>query len=231
MKWQYKCSKAKTPQYQFIEKDEEQANKNEAQEQDLRRENGLQLTFILTIFLIICCLSWTLTCWIAAKKNDDVIVGDKCSLIPDDLRFDCHPDTGVDEASCLDRGCCWNPKAGISSNPLPLDVPYCYYPGGYSLYNRSSTIKTQDQITHSFQNTRKSGFLSDIENIEVQVTCFDKDILRVKIVDLKGKRYEVPFTNFENVARPLNECKLEYVSMGSKLEFQIRRKDEPNAVL
>ena len=88
------------------------------QVENIRRDNGTPLSIILWILLIICCSSWTLTFWFAAKKPDS------CPNIPNNLRFDCHPDGWeIGQESCLARGCCWNPPNSYQENRVDLNIP------------------------------------------------------------------------------------------------------------
>ena len=113
-------------------------------------------------------------------------VNDMCTEIPNDLRFDCHPDVNADKHTCLQRGCCWNaPKAEQSLN---LDIPYCYYPNGYSLYRKNETFLSEKLEIHEFVQTKKSGFPEDVSNVQVEISCFDKKILRLKIRDKNSSR-------------------------------------------
>ena len=108
---------------------------------------------------------------------------------------------------------------------LQLDVPYCYYPEGYSLYNRINSSSTKNEETHIFENIKPSGFPRDVSNLVFNVTCFDKDILRIRIGDKSKSRYEVPFTNFDNKPENLDKCQLEFIlSDSTDLRFQVKRK-------
>ena len=57
------------------------------------------------------------------------------------------------------------------------------------------------------------------------MTCFDENILRIRIEDRDKSRYEVPFTNFENSPESLKNCQLEFMLADSgNLRFQVKRK-------
>ena len=108
---------------------------------------------------------------------------------------------------------------------LQLDVPYCYYPEGYSLFNRINSSSTKNEETHIFENIKPSGFPRDVSNLIFNVTCFDKDILRIRIGDKSKSRYEVPLTNFDNKPGSLDQCQLEFIlSDSTDLRFQVKRK-------
>ena len=189
--------------------------------QEPRTSNGLKLSFILLLCLIICCFSWTLTAYVVARKGD-LSVQDQCPNIPNELRFDCHPEENSNQETCEKRGCCWNVPQGLS---VPLNIPYCYYPRNYSLYQYLKSDENEIQESHHYQLTQKSGFPNDISRIKLQVSCFDKSILRLRIVDEAKQRFEVPYTNFENNYQSSENCDLEFVRTdNSALRFQVRRK-------
>lgn len=205
---------AKTKKYQIVQH----------VEQPLEVKSANPLTLIIAMWLVLCCLSWTLTTWIAAQVDYD-----QCPDIPDNLRFDCHPDPGISEESCQARGCCWRPpepQLEVDEDSLPLNIPYCYYPDRHSFYKHGNSSVTKFKITHDFANVQASAFPKDVENVQVQVTCFDKSILRVKILDKDNpERYQVPYTNFENVEEAIEDCDLKFkLSDDQDLRFQIRRK-------
>ncbi len=193
-------------------------------------ESGRPLTLIFFLFLVVSCLAWTFTTYLAATLEKDsndsgpIATQELCRDIPDELRFDCHPDDNVNQDSCESRGCCWNPPKGFETH-LPLDIPYCYYPSRFSLYRHVGSNRTSHEETHHFSQTNSSGFPRDISKVKVEVTCFDKTILRVKIVDANNKRFEVLFTNFAGDPQALEDCDLQFkLSDAKDLRFQIQRK-------
>ena len=179
-------------------------------------QHGRPLTLILCALLIICCSSWTITVYFAAKAPTD-----KCTEIPNDLRFDCHPDGNANQHTCLKRGCCWAAPKGEQS--INLNIPFCFYPNGYSLYRKTQSFLSDKEEIHEFVQTKKSGFPEDVSNVQLEISCFDKNILRLKIRDKDSSRYEVPYTNFENKSRNLHECDLQVLMDDSTMNFQIIR--------
>lgn len=105
-----KCKKA----YQEVNKDDEESQNNV---EHVKEENGTVLTIIFWIFLILCCSSWTLTAWFSAQKCDS------CSKIPNQLRFDCHPDEKISQEACLARNCCWNPPKSYQEKDEVQNTP------------------------------------------------------------------------------------------------------------
>ena len=92
---------------------------NFLQVEQTKEEKGTPLTIIIWVLLVICCVAWTSTVWIAAKKCDS------CSKIPIPLRFDCHPDGKISQESCLARNCCWNPPNSYQDSYQSQNIPVC----------------------------------------------------------------------------------------------------------
>ncbi|XP_071095912.1 lysosomal alpha-glucosidase-like [Haliotis cracherodii] len=97
-------------------------------------------------------------------------------------RSDCYPETGVTEAACLSRGCCWQ-TTNVKG------APYCFYPPGedYSVQkvinNGMSVLLTRSQHTH---------WPNDVMDLQADVVEETNSRLRFKIYDPNNKRYEVP---------------------------------------
>ena len=89
----------------------------------------------------------------------------KQNLFLNPYRFDCHPEDDVTEKKCEQRGCCWNGSGLGALRSTPLNVPYCYYPQGYYLYQRILSEDLGQKIIHSFRNIKPSGFPGDISNV------------------------------------------------------------------
>ena len=180
-------------------------------------QNGRPLSLFLCLLLVICCSSWTATAYFASR-----IPNDKCVQVPNELRFDCHPDINANQDTCLKRGCCWStPNAG--GQVLDLNIPYCYYPNGYSLYTK--TFVSENEDIYEYKNVQASGFPDDVQDVQVHLSCFDKKILRIQILDKNAKRFQVPYTNFDNKSRALTDCDLQVLMDKSGLDFQVVRKN------
>ncbi|XP_043284600.1 lysosomal alpha-glucosidase-like isoform X2 [Venturia canescens] len=132
-----------------------------------------------------------------------------CSTIPENERFDCHPEDGASELSCTDRGCCWSPTKRRYSQrlrKLPLDVPYCYYPQDWSIYKAANKTPNNPMF---YENCGKSFYKKDIRLIRMDVYYIEGSIIRVKIVDALDKRYE-PHIPIERESLPGNTANLKY---------------------
>jgi hypothetical protein len=60
-------------------------------------------------------------------------------------------------------------------------VPYCYYSALYELYQKENQDISHKKADYLFKNVMTSGFPNDVQNVKLEVTCFDKNILRVKV--------------------------------------------------
>ncbi|XP_023230572.1 lysosomal alpha-glucosidase-like [Centruroides sculpturatus] len=118
-----------------------------------------------------------------------------CTIVPDNEKFDCYPDTPVTEDKCVARGCCWkvvqNGAANVNLTFPPLNVPYCYYPANYTGYNVTFVKNTKWEIEARLRRLIPSGFPNDVENVLVKVSM-EHHSLRIQIIDPSKKRYEVP---------------------------------------
>ncbi|XP_051168285.1 maltase-glucoamylase-like isoform X2 [Leptopilina boulardi] len=116
-----------------------------------------------------------------------------CSLIPEDKRFDCHPEAGATEISCTQRNCCWKPVHKTKQNFI--DIPYCFYGINWQIYKYENiTIhKNENDISGFLKSTSKSSYKNDLSLIKIESTSVDESILRVKLYDPLKKRYEPPW--------------------------------------
>ena len=148
------------------------------------------------------------------------------------FRFDCLPEGNFSEDvvvdACFKKGCCWNLKKdlqNISQDSVPLNIPYCFYPDNYSLYNLTGSKIDHDKETHIFKNIQPSGYPRDVKKPRIEVTCFEKHTLRVRIVDQEKTRYEVPFLTLNDQKKSLEDCDLKFeLSSPNALEFRVLRK-------
>ncbi|XP_060814039.1 lysosomal alpha-glucosidase-like [Bombus pascuorum] len=123
------------------------------------------------------------------------IVQRQCNNIPATLRFDCHPEDGASELSCRNRGCCWNSlNEKISmTRPVPLNLPYCYYPSDWSIYRYQNFSKEGNNFFGFLKQIKNSFYENDIPLVKVETSTIDDSILRIKIYDPVKKRYEPPW--------------------------------------
>lgn len=110
---------------------------------------------------------------------------EKCSNFKDAEKFDCNPENGSNEASCLKRGCCWASKQSSHRQAHdhfpPLDVPWCHYPknfGGYEYVNMTTT----DQGAFAFlKRNFPSPYPRDVQILRMNVEYQTADRVRVKV--------------------------------------------------
>lgn len=115
-----------------------------------------------------------------------------CSDIPKDERVDCHPEDGASELSCTARGCCWKPlekKNFVQARKVPLDVPYCYYPQGWDIYELVNATPT----TSFWKNTGKSAYKKDIDLLRMDTFPLNAKALRLKVRIQKKKKISSVF--------------------------------------
>ncbi|XP_031835185.1 lysosomal alpha-glucosidase isoform X2 [Nomia melanderi] len=119
----------------------------------------------------------------------------ECKNIPEELRFDCHPEDGVTELSCIRRGCCWKPPYTkiLTLTRAPLNVPYCYYPKNWSLYKYRNYSQIGNEFSGFLQLIGNSFYKKDLPLLKVEASDIDDSILRLKIYDANKKRYEPPW--------------------------------------
>lgn len=114
-----------------------------------------------------------------------------CDNIPENEKFDCHPENGTSEAECGARGCCWKDQ-GTSFSPIP-STPSCYFPRSYlGGYTEVSRITGEDRVLLTVRRQLPSGFRRDVKDVAVEVIALDNDKVRVRIYDPTKKRFEVP---------------------------------------
>ena len=254
MKWTpWKSLKIQSSRWILIRDNECQKEDESDCEQRHRRDesNGYPLTAILCAAMFVCVGVWTLSCWYISSRgrqslheelDHDVIAnylrdesGNRlqCQIQEESFRFDCHPDAGASQESCIKRGCCWKPtrnnqiSANIWNRSSSLSPPYCYYPASYSLYRRQKSTETKETQIHLFRNVQASGLPRDIQNVRLEVSCFDEGVIRVQIKDDDHDRFEVPYTNFDrkNDKIPMDSCDLKFnLSMDDSLNFRIYRR-------
>ncbi|XP_039285299.1 lysosomal alpha-glucosidase [Nilaparvata lugens] len=113
----------------------------------------------------------------------------QCSVINDTNRFDCFPRGNASEKSCSLRGCCWMVPKNVS---FSKNIPYCFYPENYSLYEFLNESSTDFGVTGYLNNSFSSPYPSDISLLKLDVKFETENRLNIKFYDPKKKRYEPP---------------------------------------
>lgn len=113
---------------------------------------------------------------------------DVCSIdVPDNEKFDCHPDRPVSEEECLKRGCCYSPESDLTVKDFDLidsrylGVPSCYYSSKYVGYELGNVTSSADGLTATLSRKIPSGFPSDVQSLDLEVVFIDDANLRIKV--------------------------------------------------
>lgn len=125
---------------------------------------------------------------------------EQCFLVLPNERIDCNPDPPISKDVCVSRGCCWIPaNDGQVFNQTtkilpPLSVPYCFFGSDYRGYAFSEVknMSSNGNMVAYLHRLRPSGFLKDVQNVKLEVDELSSSVLRIKMTDSDGPRYEVP---------------------------------------
>ncbi|KAK8775771.1 hypothetical protein V5799_030885 [Amblyomma americanum] len=123
-------------------------------------------------------------------------LGSQCDLKRVEDRFDCHPEKGATEGSCLDRGCCWNMSGTVAG--ANANVPVCFYPKYYTGYGVDSIDLHNSGAHIALTRNTPSGIDDDVQTVDVDVTYYDQDIARITIGDATRLRYVPPLPEIPN---------------------------------
>ncbi|XP_071953702.1 lysosomal alpha-glucosidase-like isoform X1 [Antedon mediterranea] len=137
-----------------------------------------------TLKLIVCCfIVCANICRLHAKD---------CSVLSDDMKFDCQPETDefATQDRCEQRGCCWQPANSVSENGD--GVPYCFYPTDFATYNMSTPEETVFGYTATLKRRTKGYYPNDIMALKLDVYLETETRIHFKIYDPANARYEVP---------------------------------------
>ncbi|XP_011503322.1 PREDICTED: lysosomal alpha-glucosidase-like [Ceratosolen solmsi marchali] len=109
------------------------------------------------------------------------------------MRFDCHPESGASQLNCIQRRCCWHPLHQFDyKKQVHLNVPYCYYPKNWSLYEYENFTKHGNDFSAFLHLKQNSFYKEDLLFIKYESIRVDNTILRMKIFNPSEKRYEPP---------------------------------------
>jgi hypothetical protein len=67
----------------------------------------------------------------------------------------------------------------------PLNVPYCFYPGGYSTYAFVNVRETGKGASAVYKLKSPSGYPGDVSNVRIDFTAETEQRLRVKVGALR----------------------------------------------
>nr|XP_008162912.2 lysosomal alpha-glucosidase-like isoform X1 [Chrysemys picta bellii] len=117
---------------------------------------------------------------------------EKCSAVPEPLRFDCYPERNVvvTKELCESRGCCFIER----DQPLGSrsGVPWCFYPPDFPSYTLESLNQTELGMVGLLRRKVKAYYPRDIERLQLSVEFETDTRLHIKITDSTSPRFEVP---------------------------------------
>lgn len=121
----------------------------------------------------------------------DANMAPQCTNIPPGNKHDCWPESvGLSKDKCEQRGCCY--QALLS--PDMKGVPWCFYPTGYQGYMVQSVQTTSTGVKVKLQLSHPSGWPSDVNQLNLDVTYDSAERLHFKFYDPSTSRFEVPIT-------------------------------------
>jgi hypothetical protein len=97
-----------------------------------------------------------------------------CSLKPE-WRFDCYPEPGASNESCLERNCCWDAD---SSSP---GEPYCFFSKSFTYYKWGTPISTQFGLHVDLSLVQESPYPNNIKNLTLHVYYETEGSVRIKV--------------------------------------------------
>lgn len=99
-----------------------------------------------------------------------------CVIKNNSEKFDCHPEPGGNENSCLQRRCCWDSKTQEG-------VPACYYSTPYNGYKILNITNFKFGLKAFLSLNFPSAYPKDIKLLEMNVQFLSSCILHVKVMN------------------------------------------------
>ncbi|XP_006887298.1 PREDICTED: maltase-glucoamylase, intestinal-like [Elephantulus edwardii] len=110
----------------------------------------------------------------------------ECPVVNESERINCIPDKQPTQATCEQRGCCWNPQGAIS-------VPWCYYSKGHGYQAEGDPVDTGAGFTVQMKRLpTPSLFGNDVEDVLLTAEYQTSNRFHFKLTDRSKARYEVP---------------------------------------
>lgn len=151
---------------------------------------------------------------------------DVCTLGSIAERFDCHPEQNATEEACNGRGCCWRNATPGSERP---DIPFCFYPKDYIGYRVEGIASHDEGIRIKLTRQTPSGIDDDVQSVDVNVVYYDRDTVRIMIVDTTRERFVPPLPD---IAPKTFEWRRNYVVNASKCgAISVHRLDDHSTAL
>ncbi|XP_071477569.1 maltase-glucoamylase-like, partial [Diadema antillarum] len=152
--------------------------------------------------------------------------GDNLVVIPFEpipepaLRFDCYPEEGASQESCLTRGCYW-------AETDEQGAPWCYFPKerdvpGYRMVGDPEGTRLGWKVLLQRLDT-PVRFDGAVQTLELQVEMHTPQRLRFKLTDSDNDRYEVPTIEVEDPAEKPDVTEYEISYIREPFSLQIIR--------
>ncbi|XP_014672592.1 PREDICTED: lysosomal alpha-glucosidase-like [Priapulus caudatus] len=160
-----------------------------------------------------------------------------CTLVPDELKFECDPEDERNKTTCEGRGCCWLPlvEPNAARNVVQTTdkftgtvievtlrgtgVPSCYYPLVYPGYRLTDLVRKEWGYSATLYRDVPSYHPDDVMELAMDVMLETKTRLHFKIYDPNEKRYEVPIET-PRVAKAANVT--DYIVTVRKMPFSFK---------
>lgn len=97
-----------------------------------------------------------------------------CDKFEDVDKFDCFPRGTLSEKDCNARGCCY--VTSTANN-----VPFCYYPRGYTSYKYVSLNRTDRSLTAILDQQFKSPYPKDVPKLKLSAVFLTDEVLMVTV--------------------------------------------------
>ncbi|XP_011299226.1 lysosomal alpha-glucosidase isoform X2 [Fopius arisanus] len=196
---------------------------------------SLVYAYIIYLIMLIMLIVMVIAKWESRQmdKNVDLDEGEECSKVVRKMRFDCHPENGASELSCIARRCCWDPPIAQHNEAYEeIQVPYCFYPQNWHLYQYERMNETSGEFEGELKNIASSFYKKDIQVVGMRATKIDRNILRVRLENRDNPRYEPiwPIINTYRKKSSNNDSDYEFHVNKMKPGFQVRRKWKKNLI-
>nr|XP_022907549.1 lysosomal alpha-glucosidase-like [Onthophagus taurus] len=155
----------------------------------------------------------------------------QCKIITDSEKFDCYPEDGANQQKCEERGCCWvSKKQQRIRNGVPLDIPYCFYPGNYPTYKYVNITETAFGLVAFLKRNYRSGYPNDTEVLKMIVKFETDKRLHVKLTDSLVDRFETPYPELPIVDKSSTNLSYNILIDETSTGFKIVRKADNTTI-
>ena len=98
----------------------------------------------------------------------------QCKDVPEKDRYDCNPDSPINEEVCHKRGCCWTSAVmPLSPAKAPLSVPLCYFGPNYVGYEVKNIQNNGLKTVITLSRNISSGFPKDSKTVNLEITSLN----------------------------------------------------------